>query len=577
MHRLRSAIPLLATLEGYDARTLRSDLLAGVTTAVMLIPQGMAYAMLAGLPPIHGLYASLLPLVAYALFGTSRQLSVGPVAMDSLLVAAGVGAMAVAGTEQYIALAILLALMVGLIQLAMGVTRLGFLVNFLSRPVIGGFVSAAALIIAASQLPQLLGIPLETSQRVHVVLFEAAGRLGETNLPTLAIGGASVILLLAFQRIWPLFPRALVVVALSTIAAWGLGLHGAGVAVVGTVPSGMPPLGFPAAPWATVGELLPIALTIAFVSFIEAIAVGKRVARLHGYDVEANRELVALGLANVAASFTRGFPVAGGLSRTAVNAQAGARTGVASLVTAGVVALTVVALTPLFHFLPKATLAAIIVTAVLGLIDLRQVATLWRVKRVDLAMLLVTFAATLALGIQHGILVGVGTSLVVFVARTTRPHVAVLGRVPGSGGAYRNIERFPQAETLPGVLAVRLDAQFYFGNVNFLKETLSALEDRVEGPLRAVVIDASGMNQIDSSAEAALCEILADYRSRGVRFMLATVKGPVRDVLSRSGFFDRLGEENVALRVEEAMAKLERCADPEARAHPSSPSPEVVA
>jgi sulfate permease, SulP family len=565
MPRRRPAIPLLETLRGYDARTFRGDLQAGLTTAVMLIPQGMAYAMLAGLPPIHGLYASLAPLVAYAVFGTSRHLSVGPVALDSLLVAAGVGAMAAAGSERYVALAIALALMVGLIQVVMGAARLGFVVNFLSRPVLGGFVAAAALIIAGSQLPQLLGIPMKGSTELHAVLWEVGHRLGETHLPTLLIAAVSLILLLALGRWWPIFPRALAAVVGATVVVWALGLKAQGVAVVGAVPSGLPAPSLPDLAWGDVGALLPIALTIAFVAFIEAIAVGKRMARQHGYDVAANRELVALGAANLAASLTRGYPVAGGLSRTAVNAEAGARTGVAGLITAGAVALTLAALTPLLHHLPKATLAAIIVTAVVGLIDVRQVARLWRVKRADLAMLAVTFVATLALGIQHGILVGVGTSLALLVARTAHPHVAVLGRVPGTG-AYRNVERFPDAETLPGVLAVRLDAQLYFGNVNFLKETLQALEERVEGPLRAVVIDASGMNQIDASAEAALCEILADYRARNVRFMLATVKGPVRDVLSRSGFLAHLGEPNLTLRLEDAMTTL--ATDPPPPQHP---------
>jgi sulfate permease, SulP family len=559
--RAASVLPLLATLRGYDARTLRSDLFAGVTTAVMLVPQGMAYAMLAGLPPIYGLYASLVPVVVYALFGTCRQLSVGPVAIDSLLVAAGVGALAAAGSEQYLALAILLALMVGVLQVAMGLGRLGFLVNFLSRPVIAGFMAAAALVIMAAQVPHLLGVPLAPTQSVHLVVYEIAQHLDAVNVPTLVLGVVSVVLLVALDRLSPKVPRALAVVVLGTVAVGALGLDAAGVAVVGAVPAGLPHPAWPSLEMSAVASLFPIAITIAFVGFIEAIAVGQRMGRGAGYDVEANRELVALGLANVAASLTRGFPVTGGLSRTLVNAQAGAKTSVASFFTAGAVALTLVALTPAFRYLPKAVLAAIIVTAVAGLIDLREVRRLWRVKRADLAMMAVTFAGTLALGIETGILVGVGTSLVVFVARTTRPHVAVLGRVPGSGGAYRNIKRFPGAETVPGVLAVRLDAQFYFGNVNFLKETLQRLEREMGEPLCAVVIDASGVNQIDSSAEAALREILSDYRARGVRLLMATVKGPVGDVLARSGFLDELGRENVTLRVEDAMAKVAPQAD----------------
>jgi sulfate permease, SulP family len=559
--RAASVLPLLATLRGYDARTLRSDLFAGVTTAVMLVPQGMAYAMLAGLPPIYGLYASLAPVVVYALFGTCRQLSVGPVAIDSLLVAAGVGALAAAGSEQYLGLAILLALMVGVLQVAMGLGRLGFLVNFLSRPVIAGFMAAAALVIMAAQVPHLLGLPLAPTQEVHLVVYEIAQHLGAVNVPTLVLGVVSVVLLVALARLSPKVPRALAVVVLGTVAAAALELDDAGVAVVGAVPAGLPHPAWPSFEMSAVASLFPIALTIAFVGFIEAIAVGQRMGRGAGYEVEANRELVALGLANVAASLTRGFPVTGGLSRTLVNAQAGAKTSVAGFVTAGAVALTLVILTPSFRYLPKAVLAAIIVTAVAGLIDLREVRRLWRVKRADLAMMAVTFAATLALGIETGILVGVGTSVVVFVARTTRPHVAVLGRVPGSGGAYRNIKRFPGAETVPGVLAVRLDAQFYFGNVNFLKETLQRLEREMGEPLCAVVIDASGVNQIDSSAEAALREILSDYRARGVRLLMATVKGPVGDVLARSGFLDELGRENITLRVEDAMAKFAPQAD----------------
>jgi sulfate permease, SulP family len=559
--RAASVLPLLATLRGYDARTLRSDLFAGVTTAVMLVPQGMAYAMLAGLPPIYGLYASLAPVVVYALFGTCRQLSVGPVAIDSLLVAAGVGALAAAGSEQYLGLAILLALMVGVLQVAMGLGRLGFLVNFLSRPVIAGFMAAAALVIMAAQVPHLLGLPLAPTQEVHLVVYEIAQHLGAVNVPTLVLGVVSVVLLVALARLSPKVPRALAVVVLGTVAAAALELDDAGVAVVGAVPAGLPHPAWPSFEMSAVASLFPIALTIAFVGFIEAIAVGQRMGRGAGYEVEANRELVALGLANVAASLTRGFPVTGGLSRTLVNAQAGAKTSVAGFVTAGAVALTLVILTPSFRYLPKAVLAAIIVTAVAGLIDLREVRRLWRVKRADLAMMAVTFAATLALGIETGILVGVGTSVVVFVARTTRPHVAVLGRVPGSGGAYRNIKRFPGAETVPGVLAVRLDAQFYFGNVNFLKETLQRLEREMGEPLCAVVIDASGVNQIDSSAEAALREILSDYRARGVRLLMATVKGPVGDVLARSGFLDELGRENITLRVEDAMAKFPPQAD----------------
>lgn len=554
--RLDRVIPLAKSLRSYDRVQLRGDLVAGLTTAVMLIPQGMGYAMLAGLPPIYGLYSSLIPLVVYAVFGSSRQLAVGPVAMVSLLVAAGVGTIAAPGSDAFIAYAIMLAVLVGALQLAMGVARLGFLVNFLSHPVISGFTSAAALIIGFSQLKHLIGVDIPRSNYVHSIVVEALQRISEVNVATLLIGGLSVLALVLLKKYAPRWPRALMVVAVTSLVVWLANLTGAGVSIVGTVPAGLPTVALPAFDAQVLRQLLPIALAIALVGFMESVAVAKRYARENHYEVDANQELIGLGLANAIGAFMHATPVTGGFSRTAVNAQAGAKTSVAGIITALVIALTLVFLTPLFYFLPKAVLAAIIMTAVFGLVDVREVKHLWKVKRSDLAMLTITFLATLTLGIEEGILVGVGASLMVFVFHTTRPHVAVLGRLPNHE-AYRNVERFPEAQTVPGILALRLDAQFYFGNVNFLKETLAELEARETTPLRAVVIDASGVNQIDASAEAALREILADYRSRQIRLVLASVKGPVRDVLERSGFTEELGEAGFALRVHDAMTALD--------------------
>lgn len=533
-------VPLIGALaSGYKKDDLRGDLLAGLTTAVMLIPQGMAYAMLAGLPPIVGLYASLLPLAVYALFGTSRQLAVGPVAMVSLLVASGVGAIAEGGTEAYVIYAVLVAAMVGVMQLVMGLGRLGFLVNFLSHPVISGFTSAAALIIGLSQLKHLLGVPLERSHYVHEILIQAGQRIGEVNPLTLAIGLGSVAILILLKRYAEKVPRALVVVVVGTLAVFGLGLHERGVAIVSSVPAGLPGPQLPSFDWQAISALWPTALTISLVGFMESISVAKNFARRNKYEVDANKELVALGLANITAGLFRGYPVTGGFSRTAVNAQAGARTGLAGLITAAVIGLTLLFLTPLFYYLPKAVLAAIIMVAVFGLIDIKEVRHLWKVNRADLALLVLTFAATLSLGIEQGILIGVGASLLWFVVRTTRPHTAVLGRLPDST-VYRNVERYPEAEKVPGVLALRIDAQFYFGNVTFLKQTLDRLLKAEEPEVRAVVLDAHGVNNLDSSADGALHEIHEDFESRGIRLYMAGVKGPVRDALKRSGMWETL-------------------------------------
>lgn len=550
---LAERVPLIRTLRTYDRGDLRGDITAGLTTAVMLIPQAMGYAMLAGMPPIYGLYAAVAPLAIYALFGTSRQLAVGPVAMVSLLTAAGVGAIAEGGTEAYVAYAILLALMVGVLQLAMGVFRLGFLVNFLSHPVISGFTSAAALIIGLSQLKHLLGFDIPRSQNVLEILQNAAAGIDALHPATFLIGVVSIAALVLLKRYRPAFPRALLVVVGGSLAVWGLGLMDAGVRIVGDVPSGLPAPMMPTLDLDAMAQLFGVAVAIALVSFMESIAVAKRYARENKYAVDANGELVGLGLANIVGAVFQAYPTTGGFSRTAVNAQAGARTTVAGLITAGAIAVTLLFLTPLFYFLPKAVLAAIIMAAVFGLIDVAEVRHLWHVKRTDLAMLAITFFATLVVGIEEGIIAGVFTSLAVMVYRTTRPHVAVLGRLPGTD-IFRNVARYPEAQRAPGLLAIRLDAQFYFGNVNFLKETLATLEAAEPEPVRVVIIDASGINQLDASAEAALREIIDDHAARGVEVLLASVKGPVRDVLRRAHFCERYGHARFFFRTEDAVA-----------------------
>ncbi len=543
-------LPLLDQLRDRQRGDLRADVIAGLTTAVMLIPQAMAYAMLAGLPPIVGLYASTLPLAVYALWGSSRQLAVGPVAMVSLLVASGIGGLGVTDPAELLALAAVLAGLVGLLQWGMGLARLGFVVRFLSHPVIAGFTSAAALIIGLSQLKHVLGVPLARSHHVHVILAEALGRLDEVHGPTLALGLAAMALLVGLKRWAPRFPRFLLVVVLGTLLVWVLGLDQRGVATVGTVPGGLPGPALPTIGLDALGQLLPIAVTIALVSFMESISVASSFARKSSTTVDADQELEALGLANIAAALFQGYPVTGGFSRTAVNAQAGARSGLAGLVTAGVVALTLLFLTPLFALLPKAVLAAIILTAVLGLVDTREARHLARVGRGDLGLMGVTFLATLTIGIEPCIAVGIGASLAWFVWRTSRPHVAVLGRVPGTS-IYRNLERYPAAETAPGVACVRIDAPLYFANTAFLKDLL--LERLPDPDTRHLVLDATGIGSVDAQALDTLDEVVEALERRGVQLWLAGVRGPVRDALTVAGLWDRVGAAHFVERVHEAV------------------------
>ena len=537
----------------YDRRQLGGDVGAGLTTAVMLIPQGMAYAMLAGLPPIVGLYASVVPIAAYALIGSSRQLAVGPVAMISLLTLSGASALAQPGSAQFIGFALLLALLVGSIQVAMGILRLGFLVNFLSQPVISGFTSAAALIIGASQLKHILGVELARSANIFSTIAAALRGFEQWHWPSLVLGIAALIILIALKKWKTSIPRALVVVVFGTLTVWGFSLHNQGMDIIGAVPSGFPAPSLPNLHG--VAGLLPSAITIALVGFMQSFGVAQAFARRNRYELEANRELLALGSANLAAGLFGGYPVAGGFARTAVNAQAGARSRLASLITAAVVGLTLLFFTPLIYFLPKAVLSAIIVAAVASLLDWREVVRLWRVKRSDLALLAITFAATLGLGIEMGIVVGVGASLLVFIFRTTQPHIAELGRLPGTE-EYANVVHHPEAIRPSRVLLLRIDGQLYFGNVAFLKQSMRRFERGLSEPPRAIIIDAASINQLDSSAESALEDLRRDYQERGIHFVMAGVKAPVREVMQRSGLWEKLGASGHVLRVHDAMQAL---------------------
>jgi SulP family sulfate permease len=500
----------------------------------MLIPQGMAYAMIAGLPVVYGLYAALVPQIVYGFMGTSRHLAVGPVAMDSLLVAAGLTGMAVAGSEEYVGLALLLALMMGLLQWGMGVMKLGFLVHFLSRPVISGFTSAAALIIGLNQLPHLLGVQSGRSNQLHVLLGGLAEVLPDVHLPTLAVGIAGIAALVALKRWAPKLPAALVVVVASIVASWLGGWHTHGLKVVGTIPEGLPGFGLPTWRLEHVQTLLPTALTLALVAFMEAISVAKAIEERHAYRVDANQELRALGIANVLGSLFQSYPTTGGFSRTAVTEQAGGKTPVTAWVAALVIALTLVALTPLFYHLPNAILAAIVMVAVAGLVDLRYPTTLWRQDRIEAGILLLTTLVTLTVSLPIGIGTGVVLSIALTVQRMMAPHVAVLGEI---GGVFRNVARFPEAQTHEGVLLVRYDGPLNFANQAHFRTTLTQLV-QAQPEVKAVLLQADTISYMDASARAMLRALLDEWAQRGLKMCLAGAIGPVRDALASDGLLD---------------------------------------
>lgn len=550
---LKNNIPAFDWLTNYKKGDLKGDLSAGLTVGVMLIPQGMAYAMIAGLPPIYGLYASTIPLIIYALLGTSRQLAVGPVAMVSLLTATGIGAIAGGGTEMYILLAITLALFVGLIQFFLGVFRLGFLVNFLSHPVISGFTSAAALIIGLSQLKHLLGVNIPRSHHVHEIIGNAIAQFSEINWITVAIGMGGIFLILFIKKIKKSLPSQLVAVVFGILVVWGLGLTNQGVKIVGEVPDGLPSFTMPSFEMGHWEALLPIALTIALVSFMESIAVAKAIQSKHkNYKVIPNKELIALGAANIGGAFFQSYPVTGGFSRTAVNDQAGANTALASVFSAILIVLTLLFLTPLFYYLPKAILASVIMVAVFGLIDYKEAKHLWSSNRTDFWMLIVTFLATLTLGIELGIGVGVVLSLAMVIFRSTRPHVAILGQVPNTD-FYRNVKRFSNVVERKDLLIIRFDAPLYFANINYFKELLEDEIIRKGKDLKAIILPANTIYDLDSSAVHALEEILEDSSNQGIKVYFSGVRGPVRDAMKKGHLIEKIGKDNFFMNIQEAV------------------------
>ncbi|MFO8029994.1 MAG: solute carrier family 26 protein [Cyclonatronaceae bacterium] len=560
---MKRYFPILTWLPGYDTGMFRGDLAAGLTVGVMLIPQAMAYALIAGMPPVYGLYASLVPLIIYGIMGTSRQLGVGPVAVVSLLVVAGVADFAEPGSSEYIQLAILLAFMVGVIQLLMGLLRMGFMVNFLSHPVITGFTAATALIIAFSQLHHILGISIGSSKHVHTILIQVYEARSEVHLGTVAFGLGAIAAIYAIKRWYSRLPGALVVVVAGIALVAVTGWDQRGIQVIGEVPSGLPFPGLPAFSLDAVYGLLPMAFAITIVGFMESIAVAKSIhARHRDYRLDPNQELVALGSANVGGALFQAFPVTGGFSRSAVNDQAGAKSGMAGIISALLIGLTLLFLTPLFYYLPNAVLGAIIITAVLGLIDIREIRFQWRIQKQDFAMMAITFLVTLVLGIEEGILTGVVASLGVVIFHSSKPHVARLGQLPGTR-VYRNLSRFDDASEREDVLVFRYDAPLFYANADHFKETVTHLIAQKGEALKRVVLDASGINSIDTTGIHALASLEKELRDNGIQLRMAAVHGPVRDLLTKSKYFRSADDERLSrMEVYDAVAAGENRSQP---------------
>ena len=561
------SLPILDWGRRYDRETLAGDLLAALIVTIMLIPQSLAYAMLAGLPPEVGLYASVAPLFMYALFGTSRVLAVGPVAVVSLMTAAAIGEVAPAGSPQYAQAALTLAFLSGLFLLVMGVLRLGFLANFLSHPVVSGFISASGILIAASQIKTLMGVKVE-GQTLPELLPALWQQAPQASGLTLLIGlAATAFLFWARKGLKPLLVRQglrpavadmlakagpVAAIMLTTVAAWWFDWQHQGVRIVGAVPQGLPPLTLPAWDPALWQQLAVPALLISVVGFVESVSVGQTLAAKRRQRIEPDQELVALGAGNLSAALSGGLPVTGGFARSVVNFDAGARTPAAGAYTAVGILFTSLLLTPALYHLPQATLAATIIVAVLSLVDLGVLRRTWRYAKADFAAVSTTLLVTLGAGVEAGLIAGVGLSLVLFLFRSSRPHIAEVGWLPGTEH-FRNVLRHP-VKVSPRLASLRVDESLWFANAR-------ALEDRVNDlvasrpDLRNVVLQCSAINGIDASALESLESIQARLADAGIQLHLSEVKGPVMDQLQGTDFIAHLNGQ-VFLTQYQAVAAL---------------------
>ncbi len=542
------SVPLLDWASTYKRETFASDAIAAVIVTIMLIPQSLAYALLAGLPPEVGLYASVAPLLLYAVFGTSRVLAVGPVAVASLMTAAAIGEHALAGSQAYWAIAITLAFMSGCMLMVMGVLKLGFLANFLSHPVISGFISASALLIAASQLKTIMGVNATGDNFIDMVQ-SLVKQIPNTQWLSLCIGLSAMAFLWWVRKgLKPLLVRwgmaarpadfvakagPVAAIAASTILTWALHWQAQGLKIVGTVPQGLPPFTAPLWDMALWKSLAVPALLISVVGFVESVSVGQTLAAKRRQRIEPDQELFALGASNISAALTGGFPVTGGFARSVVNFDAGAQTPASGVLTAVGITLATVFLTPALYFLPKATLAATIVVAVLSLVDFGILKRTWAYSKPDFAAVLATLLATLSLGVELGLVVGVGLSLALYLFRTSRPHIAEVGLVSGTEH-FRNVNRH-QVQTSPQLLSLRVDESLYFANSR-------ALEDQVNNAVAShpqlmhVVLQCSAINDIDASALESLEAIEKRLGDTGIKLHLSEVKGPVMDRLAQTHF-----------------------------------------
>ncbi len=538
-----------------SSRVLRADLIAGITVALVLIPQSMAYAQLAGLPPQKGLYAAFLPVLVAALFGSSKHLATGPVAVVSLLTASALMPLAGIGDEQFVALAILMAMMVGIVQLTLGILKLGLIVNFLSHPVILGFTNAAAIIIGLSQIPKVFGVSMGRSETFIKDIWDVFQHLDQTHLPTLVFALSAILGMWLIKRFIPKAPDVLIAVVVATVVSWSIGFENMGGKVVGHIPAGLPDLSTPVLDIDMIFHLLPTAVVIAMVGFMEAISIAKSVASQSKDRVDPDQELIGQGLANIFGSFSQAYPASGSFSRTAVNYNAGAKTGMSSVFTALMVLITLLLLTPLLYHLPQAILATVIIMAVGGLIHYKSSLYAWNANKYDGIASLVTFVATLGFAphLDKGIMAGAGLAMGIYLYRTMRPRIAHLGRF--EDGTLRDLEVHPDLPTDQRIIVMRFDGELFFANVSYFEDNiLHAVSEKPEANYLLVVGD--GINQLDASGEVVLHHLVDRLKNSNMTMVFSGLKRQVLEVMRRTQLYENIGRENLFATKDMALASI---------------------
>jgi len=546
--------PILEWLPTYTKSYFSKDLMAGLTVSVLLVPQGMAYALLAGMPPIYGLYGALLPLFLFGVLGTSRQMSIGPVAISSLLILAGISRIAEPYSPTYISLVILTGLLAGIFQLLMSIVQLGFLANFLSRPIVAGFTSAAAVIIGLSQLSSVLGFSIPRDLSLLDKLQFAISNISQTNLLTLFFCIGSILIMSVLKKIHKSIPGSLICVILGCLLAYYLQLNEQGLRLVGFVPQGLPSFQLPDWSINNIKLVFPTVLTVTIMGIVESLSIAKVLESKHQYyKIRPNQELLAIGVGKIFGAFFQAIPTSASFSRSAVNNEAGARTGMASIVTSIFIAISLVFLTHLFFYLPNAILAAIILLSVKSLFDYKEAIHLWKTHKGDFSMMLFTFFSTLLLGIEEGVLIGVVLSILMVLYRISTPHIAVLGQIPDTR-FYRNVSRFPDAEEVEGAVILRFDAQLFFGNAQYFKDAVEELVKERPDEIEVLILNALSITDIDSSGLYALEDIHHFLEAREIDFFITGARGPIRDIFHKAGFMEKIGKENQFMDMQQAVA-----------------------